>query len=116
MADLSALFLASLNPQTRKEAENTLEQLSLQSNFTLSLLNLTLNGSGDRAVRLASGVYLKNTVRKRWDPVSPPFLLWPYSRWHPMVDPGLSYRSGRTKSYTHIRITLLISIRLSLKE
>lgn len=70
MADLPSLFLASLNPQTRKEAENTLEQLAIQPSFALHLLTLTLNASQDRAVRLASGVYLKNIARKRWDPVS----------------------------------------------
>ena len=110
MADLPALFLASLNPQTRKEAENTLEQLSLQPNFSLSLLSLTLDASGDRAVRLASGVYLKNTVRKRWNPVSHPFLSWPYSLCHRVEYPDPSYRSARTKGDIHIRIPLLIDI------
>jgi Importin-beta N-terminal domain len=113
MADLSALFLASLNPQTRKEAENTLEQLSLQPNFSLSLLSLTLDGSGDRAVRLASGVYLKNTVRKRWDPVSHPFPSWPWSRSYRAEYPDPNYRSASTRGDIHIRITLLIGICLS---
>jgi hypothetical protein len=70
MADLSALFLASLNPQTRKQAEATLAQYSTQPEFVLHLLQLTLDGSQDRAVRLAASVYLKNIARKRWTPVS----------------------------------------------
>jgi exportin-2 (importin alpha re-exporter) len=70
MADLSALFLASLNPQTRKQAESTLAQYATQPEFVLHLLQLTLDGSQDRAVRLAASVYLKNIARKRWTPVS----------------------------------------------
>jgi exportin-2 (importin alpha re-exporter) len=70
MADLSALFLASLNPQTRKQAEATLAQYATQPEFVLHLLQLTLDGAQDRAVRLAASVYLKNIARKRWTPVS----------------------------------------------
>lgn len=70
MADLSALFLASLDPQTRKQAEATLAQYATQPEFVLHLLQLTLDGSKDRAVRLAASVYLKNIARKRWAPVS----------------------------------------------
>ncbi|KAG8776418.1 importin-alpha export receptor [Serendipita sp. 397] len=66
MADLSTLFRATFDPQTRKQAEAALEQYSLQPGFALHLLTITLDGGQDRAVRLAAGIYLKNIARKRW--------------------------------------------------
>ncbi|CAG7854816.1 Importin alpha re-exporter AltName: Full=Chromosome segregation protein CSE1 [Serendipita indica DSM 11827] len=66
IAELSALFKASLDPQTRKQAETILEQSSLQPGFAVDLLALTLDNAQDRAIRLSSGVYLKNIARKRW--------------------------------------------------
>ncbi|CAG8598816.1 6838_t:CDS:10 [Acaulospora colombiana] len=66
MADLSAIFHASLDPGSRKQAEKALEDYSAQPGFALHLLKLALEGSQDRAVRLAASVYLKNIARKRW--------------------------------------------------
>ncbi|KAH7097236.1 importin alpha re-exporter [Auriculariales sp. MPI-PUGE-AT-0066] len=66
MSDLSAVLLASLHPSTRKQAEVTLEQSSVQPGFMQVLLQLILNGGADRGARLAASVYFKNTVRKRW--------------------------------------------------
>ena len=70
ITELSALFKASLDPQTRKQAETILEQSSLQPGFAFDLLALTLDATQDLAVRLSSGVYLKNIARKRWTLVS----------------------------------------------
>ena len=69
MAELPSLLLASLNPASRKQAENSLQTLSQQSGFLTHLLNLVLQPAQDRAVRLAASVYLKNTVRNRWEDV-----------------------------------------------
>lgn len=69
MSELPSLLLASLNPATRKQAEGSLQALSAQPGFLTHLLTLVLQSSQDRAVRLAAGVYLKNTVRGRWEDV-----------------------------------------------
>ena len=70
MAELPNLLLASLNPTTRKQAEQGLQALSLQPGFLTHLLSLVLQTSQDRAVRLAASVYLKNLVRSRWEDAS----------------------------------------------
>jgi exportin-2 (importin alpha re-exporter) len=74
MAELPSLFRASLDPQTRKQAETTLSTYASQDNFSLHLLSLTLDGTQDRAIRLAASVYLKNLIRKAWAPVSISYL------------------------------------------
>jgi exportin-2 (importin alpha re-exporter) len=70
MADLPSLLLASLNPDTRKQAEQNLTALSLHPGFLVHLLNLILEPSQDRAVRLSGSVYLKNITKLRWEEVS----------------------------------------------
>ncbi|KAG5641488.1 hypothetical protein DXG03_005099 [Asterophora parasitica] len=67
MADLPTLLLASLNPETRKQAEQSLNAVSVQPGFLSHLLRIVLEPSQDRAVRLAGGVYLKNVTKLRWD-------------------------------------------------
>ncbi|PPR06747.1 hypothetical protein CVT24_013054 [Panaeolus cyanescens] len=67
MADLPALLLASLNPVTRKQAEQNLSSLSNQPGFLTHLLQLILQSSQDRSVRLAGSVYLKNITKTRWE-------------------------------------------------
>ena len=69
MAELPSLLLASLNPTTRKQAEQSLQTLSVQPGFLTHLLTLVLQPSQDRAVRLAASVYLKNLVKSRWEDV-----------------------------------------------
>lgn len=71
MADLPSLLLASLNPDTRKQAEQNLTVLSSQQGFLIHLLNLILEPSQDRAVRLSGSVYLKNITKLRWEEVNP---------------------------------------------
>lgn len=71
MAELPSLLLASLNPSTRKQAEQNLQSLSLQPGFLTHLLTLVLQSSQDRAVRLAASVYLKNLIKSRWEDVRP---------------------------------------------
>ncbi|KAI0340315.1 Cse1-domain-containing protein [Trametopsis cervina] len=67
MSDLPALLLASLNPQSRKEAEQNLHALSAQPGFLPVLLRLVLETSQDRPVRLAAGVFFKNVVKNKWE-------------------------------------------------
>ncbi|KAF9259931.1 Cse1-domain-containing protein [Marasmius fiardii PR-910] len=67
MADLPNLLIASLNPSTRKEAEQNLNALSEQPGFLPHILRLVLDQSADRAVRLSASVYLKNLVKLRWE-------------------------------------------------
>jgi len=66
MSDIPSLLLASLSPQTRKQAEHSLRIYSLQPSFVIHLLRLVLDPAQDRAVRLAGSVYLKNVVKLRW--------------------------------------------------
>ncbi|GBE78775.1 hypothetical protein SCP_0116680 [Sparassis crispa] len=70
MSELPTLLLASLNPASRKQAEQNLQSLSLQPGFLSVLLRLVLEQSQDRAARLAGSVYLKNVVKNRWDDLS----------------------------------------------
>ncbi|KAI0636204.1 Cse1-domain-containing protein [Trametes polyzona] len=72
MAELPSLLLASLNPATRKQAEQNLQSLSVQPGFLTHLLTLVLQSTQDRAVRLAASVYLKNLVKSRWEDDEPP--------------------------------------------
>ncbi|OSC99927.1 Cse1-domain-containing protein [Trametes coccinea BRFM310] len=72
MAELPSLLLASLNPATRKQAEQNLQSLSVQPGFLSHLLTLVLQSSQDRAVRLAASVYLKNLIKSRWEDDEPP--------------------------------------------
>ncbi|KAF7976444.1 hypothetical protein HWV62_6681 [Athelia sp. TMB] len=66
--DLSSLLLASLQPASRKQAEQSLTSLSAQPGFIGALLQLVLGqGTTDRSVRLAASVYLKNVTKLRWD-------------------------------------------------
>ncbi|TDL23186.1 Cse1-domain-containing protein [Rickenella mellea] len=67
MADVRGLLLASLNPQTRKQAERDLQALSLQQGFLVALLQLILDQTQERAVRLSGSVFFKNVVRRRWE-------------------------------------------------
>ena len=66
MSDIPKLLLDSLNPTTRKQAEQSLTAYSRQHAFVVHLLQLVLDASNDTAIRLAASVYLKNTVRLRW--------------------------------------------------
>ncbi|TRM64668.1 armadillo-type protein [Schizophyllum amplum] len=67
MADLPTLLRASLDPSTRKQAEQNLTEVSAQQGFLTSLLRLVLEPAQDRAVRLSGSVYLKNVIKMRWD-------------------------------------------------
>jgi hypothetical protein len=70
MADLPSLLLESLDPKTRKQAEQKLYTISTQPGFLQHLLQLVLEPSQNRAVRLAGSVYLKNITKLRWEEVS----------------------------------------------
>ena len=66
MSDIPKLLLESLNPHTRKQAEQALDAYSRQPAFVVHLLQLVLSTSNDTAVRLAASVYLKNRVKLGW--------------------------------------------------
>ncbi|KAG6331701.1 hypothetical protein ID866_7388 [Astraeus odoratus] len=67
MADIASLLRASLEPSTRKQAEQQLDQLTPQDGFLSHLLRLVLDVTQDRSVRLAGGIYLKNVAKLRWE-------------------------------------------------
>jgi len=67
MADLPKILTASLQPDTRKEAERALTSISNQPGFLGVLLQLILDSSQDRSVRLTASIYLKNVVKTRWE-------------------------------------------------
>ncbi|KAF9463182.1 CAS/CSE protein [Collybia nuda] len=67
MADLPTLLRASLDPSSRKQAEQSLNTLSLQQGFLSHLLRLVVEPGQDRAVRLSGSVYLKNITKLRWE-------------------------------------------------
>lgn len=69
MSDVASLLSASLQPASRKQAEQQLNQLTLQPGFLPHLLALILDNAPDRAVRLAAGIYLKNIAKLRWEEV-----------------------------------------------
>ena len=66
MPGIAPLILASLNPETRRQAEQNLHALSSQPGLLAAILHLILDASQDRSVRLAASVFLKNTVKRRW--------------------------------------------------
>lgn len=66
MSDIPKLLLESLNPYTRKKAEQALDAYSRQPAFVIHLLQLVLAISNDTAIRLAASVYLKNRVKLGW--------------------------------------------------
>lgn len=74
MADLPNLLLGSLNPATRKQAEQSLNAFSTQQGFLSHLLRLVLDPAQDRATRLSGSVYLKNITKLRWEEVRIPIL------------------------------------------
>ncbi|KAJ6518618.1 CAS/CSE protein [Mycena sanguinolenta] len=65
--DLPSLLVASLNPATRKSAEQNLNALSIQQGFLSHLLGLILDSTKERSVRLAGSVFLKNIAKSRWE-------------------------------------------------
>ena len=71
MAELPVLLQASLTPDTRKEAEHNLNLLSTRPGFLSHLLRLVLDNAQDRAIRLSGSVFLKNTVKTKWEEVGP---------------------------------------------
>lgn len=71
MSDVASLLSASLQPTSRKQAEQQLNQLTAQPGFLPHLLALILDAAPDRAVRLAGGIYLKNIAKLRWEEVRP---------------------------------------------
>ncbi|KAG0700788.1 CAS/CSE protein [Suillus ampliporus] len=67
MSNIASLLQASLQPASRKQAEQQLRALASQQGFLAHLLTLILNVSCDRPTRLAGGIYLKNVAKLRWE-------------------------------------------------
>ncbi|KIJ59904.1 hypothetical protein HYDPIDRAFT_99775 [Hydnomerulius pinastri MD-312] len=67
MSDIASLLQASLQPASRKQAEQQLSQLTAQEGFLPHLLRLILNNTQDRPTRLAGGIYLKNIAKLKWE-------------------------------------------------
>ncbi|KAJ8595722.1 Cse1-domain-containing protein [Rhizopogon salebrosus TDB-379] len=67
MSDIASLLQASLQPASRKHAEQQLHSLAAQHGFLAHLLSLILDVSYDRPTRLAGGIYLKNVAKLRWE-------------------------------------------------
>jgi hypothetical protein len=74
--DVPQLLLASLVPSTRKQAEQALGTLAVQPGFVNNLLQLVLDQNQDRPVRLAGSVYVKNTIKRRWEEVGSLSMRW----------------------------------------
>jgi exportin-2 (importin alpha re-exporter) len=66
MADLPSLLLASLQPQSRKTAEQALISFSNESNALSTLLSFILQTNQDKGARLAGSTLFKNTIKRRW--------------------------------------------------
>lgn len=69
MSNIASLLQASLQPASRKQAEQQLHALASQQGFLAHLLTLILDGSYDHSTRLAGGIYLKNISKLRWEEV-----------------------------------------------
>ncbi|KAG2159252.1 CAS/CSE protein [Suillus bovinus] len=67
MSNIASLLQASLQPASRKTAEQQLHALASQQGFLAHLLTLILDGSYDHSTRLAGGIYLKNISKLRWE-------------------------------------------------
>ncbi|KAH7910550.1 CAS/CSE protein [Hygrophoropsis aurantiaca] len=67
MSDIASLLQASLQPASRKQAEQQLHALTTQPGFLPHLLRLILDPANDRPTRLAGGIYLKNVAKLRWE-------------------------------------------------
>ncbi|KAG8941852.1 importin-alpha export receptor [Tulasnella sp. 419] len=65
--DISSLLLASLQPDTRLQAEKSLKSLSAQPQFMTYLLRLVLDTTQPIQARQAGGVYFKNEVKRSWN-------------------------------------------------
>ncbi|KAH7882920.1 CAS/CSE protein [Phlebopus sp. FC_14] len=74
MPDVASLLRASLDPASRKQAEQQLSQLTPQEGFLTHLLRLILDTTQDRSIRLAGGIYLKNAAKLRWEEDVAPLL------------------------------------------
>jgi exportin-2 (importin alpha re-exporter) len=66
MADLPSLLLASLQPQTRKAAEQGLITFSNQPGSLQTLVAFILQDTQDKGARLAGSTLLKNAIKRRW--------------------------------------------------
>ena len=67
--DIQDLLLASLQPDSRKQAELSLNTLTSQAGFAVLLLTFLVDTNKDFSARLSGSILLKNTVKERWKDV-----------------------------------------------
>ncbi|KAI5122027.1 hypothetical protein M0805_008018 [Coniferiporia weirii] len=110
MSDLPSLLLASLNPTTRKQAEQNLAALSAQPGFLPVLLQLILSPTQDRSVRLAGSVFLKNTVKRRWEEDEPLIPEGEKGHLRSLLVPAMITLSGPTDKNLRAQVAETVSI------
>ncbi|XP_042430616.1 importin beta-like SAD2 isoform X1 [Zingiber officinale] len=73
LAGLSVVLRSALshNPEERKDAEQSLNQLQYMPQHLIRLLQIIIDGSCDMAVRQVASIHFKNFVAKNWSPHEP---------------------------------------------
>ncbi|KAG8532062.1 uncharacterized protein KY384_003699 [Bacidia gigantensis] len=66
LQQLSKALEASLDPTKNKQAEIALLQEEKKPKFALSLLQIVATGTSGDTARLASALYFKNLIKRRW--------------------------------------------------
>ncbi|TPX31070.1 hypothetical protein SmJEL517_g05491 [Synchytrium microbalum] len=64
--DIAELFQQTLQPASRKYAESILASLEAQPGFVVLLLRIVQDPNLSESVRISSGLYFKNFVKKHW--------------------------------------------------
>lgn len=110
MSELSQLLLGSLNPATRKHSELNLSDLSTKNSFLPHLLRLILDGSQDHSVRLAGSLYLKNSVKSRWEDEENPISDGDKASLKRELVPAMIYLSGPTDKSSRAQVAEAVSL------
>ncbi|KAJ4287683.1 importin-alpha export receptor [Kalmusia sp. IMI 367209] len=66
ISTLSKLLEASLDPRQNKQAEAAISQEQSKPGFSLVLLQIVAGDSFPPTIRLASALYFKNLIKRRW--------------------------------------------------
>uniref|UniRef100_A0ACD5U9N1 Uncharacterized protein n=1 Tax=Avena sativa TaxID=4498 RepID=A0ACD5U9N1_AVESA len=73
LASLTLVLRAALshNPEERKAAEASLDQIQYAQQHLVRLLQIIVDGNCDIAVRQVASIHFKNFVSKAWSPIDP---------------------------------------------
>ncbi|CAM8924430.1 unnamed protein product [Rhodiola kirilowii] len=73
LPSLAVILQAALstNPEERKAAEQTLNQIKYVPQHIVRLLQIVVDGSCDLAVRQVASIQFKNFIAKNWSPLDP---------------------------------------------